>query len=100
MHHKKHHDKHHSHHKHHSHDKHKSHHAHGAHHEPHGNPDKGPPMMEGRYVYDKGYTSDYETSHGGYPEGHMRGNNYLHLQNEILKKDRERLSRDKFSKIA
>lgn len=97
MHHKKHHhsEKHHK-----GHHGHHGHHHSGGHHEPHGNPDKGPAMMEGHYTYDKGYTSDHEMSHGGFPEKHMRGNEYLKLQNEILAKDRAKLSREKFSKIA
>lgn len=87
MHHKKHHSE-------------KHEHKHSGHSEPHGNPDKGPAMKEGHYTYDKGYKSDGEMSHGGFPEKHMRGNEYLKLQNEILSKDRAKLSRDKFTKIA
>jgi len=71
-----------------------------GHSQPHGNPDKGPAMIEGSYSYDKGYKSDNEMSHGGYPETKMRGNEYLKMQNEILAKDRAKLAREKFSKIA
>ena len=67
--------------------------------ERHGNPDKGPPMKWGAHSFDKGYTSDSEMSHGGIP-GEQRGNNYFSLQNSYLAKDRAKLSRNKFSKIA
>jgi len=57
-------------------------------------------MMEGAHHYDKGYHSDHEMSHGGFPEHHMRGNAYLKHQNEILSRDAKKLSREKFTKIA
>ena len=79
---------------------HDKHHKHHGHHGMKGNPDKGPQMHEGAHHFDKGYTSDHEMSHGGYPEDHYRGNSYLHLQNEILAKDSKKLRSDKFSKIA
>lgn len=68
---------------------------------PHGNPDKGPPMLEGAHHFDKGYSSDEkhfspESDH----HGHQRGNDYMHLQNEAVKKDSAKLRRSKFSKIA
>jgi hypothetical protein len=74
-----------------------THKQHGMH---KGNPDKGPQMHEGAHHWDKGYTSDSEMSHGGYPEKQYRGNEYLRLQNEILSKDAKKLRSDKFSKIA
>lgn len=66
------------------------------------NPDKGPAMREGAHHYDKGYQSDSEMSHGGFPEKGLgeRGNNYFKLQNEYLDKDKAKLARSKFSKIA
>lgn len=64
------------------------------------NPDKGPQMHEGAHHWDKGYMSDKEMSHGGFPEHHMRGNNYLHLQDEILSRDGKKIAHSKRHKIS
>jgi len=64
-------------------------------------PDKGPPMMEGAYHYDHGYSSDHEYAQpaGVYPPHEERGNDYLKHQDEIVSRDGKKLERSKFSKI-
>lgn len=66
------------------------------------NPDRGPAMREGAHHYDKGYESDEEhfSPRGAYPGDHMRGNEYMKHQNEIVGRDSKKLNREKFSKIA
>ncbi len=66
------------------------------------NPDKGPQMHTGEIKFDKGYTSDDEhfSPHGVYPGDKQRGNRYMDLQNEAVRKDSAKLKRDEFSKIA
>lgn len=66
----------------------------------HSNPDRGPRMIEGAHHWDKGYVSDDEMTGGTYPEAHMRGNEYLHLQDTIRKRDRSKLERSKRHKIS
>ena len=69
--------------------------------EPKGNPDKGPKMTEGAYQFDKGYVSDNEHfSPKAYPGDHQRGNMYMGMQNEAVRRDSKKLERSKFSKIA
>lgn len=79
-----------------------SHHGHHSSHSPHGDPDKGPPMHEGAHHWDMGYKSDNDhfSPRGEYPGDHERGNHYMNLQNEIVKRDSAKLRREKFSKIA
>jgi hypothetical protein len=68
----------------------------------HGDPDRGPPMLEGAHHWDKGYTSDneYFAPQGVYPDDHQRGNAYMEHQNEICHRDSKKLNREKFTKIA
>lgn len=68
----------------------------------HANPDKGPRMSEGEIRFDKGYTSDdeYFSPGGVYPGEKERGNRYMELQNEIVRKDSGKLKRGHFTKIA
>jgi hypothetical protein len=65
-------------------------------------PDKGPPMTEGGYRFNKGYVSDDEhfSPHGVYPGSKERGNDYMKLQNEAVEGDSKKLFRSKFTKIA
>lgn len=65
-------------------------------------PDKGPRMIEGAQPFDKGYDSDNEMIDppGQYPDDGERGNRYMKMQNEIVKRDSTKLKREKFSKIA
>jgi hypothetical protein len=63
-------------------------------------PDKGPRMMEGAHHWNKGYQSDNEMTGGAFPEKHMRGNRYLHLQNEISREDATKIERSKRHKIS
>jgi hypothetical protein len=67
-----------------------------------GNPDKGPQMKEGPHHFDKGYMSDSEhfSPEAGSSDDHYRGNRYMDLQNEIVRKDTKKMRGDKFSKIA
>lgn len=69
---------------------------------PHGNPDKGPPMMEGAHHFDKGYSSDEKhfSPDANGTDDHYRGNDYMNLQNEAVHRDDKKLKRSKFSKIA
>jgi hypothetical protein len=66
------------------------------------NPDRGPPMMFGGHKFDKGYESDADVFARGesYPGDMQRGNEYVSMNREIIKRDSKALSRDKFSKIA
>ncbi len=64
------------------------------------NPDKGPPMIEGEHYYDKGYMSDDQYAGLGGEEVGQRGNTYLSLQNEIIRRDNKKTKRGKFTKIA
>jgi SLT domain-containing protein len=68
----------------------------------HGDPDRGPPMHEGAHHFDKGYVSDEEhfAPRGMYPGSKERGNRYMDLQNEAVRRDSKKLSRSEFSKIA
>ena len=66
-------------------------------------PDKGPRMIEGEHSWNKGYVSDEERSGLGgeqYGESGQRGNRYLDLQNEIIRKDNKKTRNGKFTKIA
>ena len=67
-----------------------------------GDPDRGPPMMEGAHHFDKGYVSDEEhfSPRGVYPDDHHKSNRYMQMQNEIAHRDSKKLNGDKFSKIA
>jgi hypothetical protein len=72
---------------------------------PHGDPDKGPPMLEGAHHFDKGYSSDekhFSPLAGSNSEthGHQRGNHYMKMQNEAVMKDEKKIKRQTFSKIA
>lgn len=65
-----------------------------------GDPDRGPPMMEGEHTYDKGYVSDHERfCPDDYPHD-QRGNAYFNMRNEVVRKDSAKLKRTKFSKYA
>lgn len=68
---------------------------------PHGDPDKGPPMLEGAHHFNKGYVSDEKHFS---PDSDMhsqeRGNKYMKMQNEIVHRDTRKLKANKFSKIA
>ena len=66
------------------------------------NPDHGGAIREMQHSFDKGYMSDVEHAElgGKFPEAHMRGNEYLKMQNEILARDKKKIVSDKFSKIA
>ena len=63
------------------------------------NPDRGPPMIEGAHVWDKGYTSDNE-DFSPVKGDEMRGNEYFKMRNASLKMDAVKLKRSKFSKTA
>jgi len=67
-----------------------------------GNPDVGPKMIEGAHSFDKGYESDspHFSPLAGSSEHDYRGNNYMELQNEFVRKDERKLKANKFSKIA
>ena len=72
---------------------------------PHGDPDKGPPMLEGAHHFDKGYQSDEKefsplAGQDSPTHGHQRGNAYMKHQNEIARKDESKIKRGKFTKIA
>lgn len=66
------------------------------------NPDRGPKMKEGPHHYDKGYTSDSEhfSPDAGKTDDNYRGNKYMNMQNEIVRRDDKKMAKDKFSKIA
>lgn len=66
------------------------------------NPDHGGTIRETEHKFDKGYMSDDEYAElgGKFPERGMRGNEYLKMQNEIIKRDSKKIVNDKFSKIA
>jgi len=66
------------------------------------NPDRGPPMMFGEHKFDKGYESDADVFARGesFPADMQRGNEYVSMNREIVKRDSKALARDKFSKIA
>ncbi len=68
----------------------------------HSNPDHGGTIHEMEHKFDKGYISDdeYAEMGGKFPEAHMRGNEYMKHQNEIIKRDSRKIVSDKFSKIA
>lgn len=66
----------------------------------HGDPDKGPPMIEGEHHYDKGYQTDNENLPEGYPDNHQRGNRYTMLKNEISSRDSKKLEASKRKKIS
>jgi hypothetical protein len=68
----------------------------------HRDPDHGGTIHEMEHKFDKGYVSDdeYAEMGGKFPEAHMRGNEYMKHQNEILARDKPKLIRNKFSKIA
>ena len=75
-------------------------HKHSSH-SPHGDPDKGPPMIEGAHHFDKGYRSDDELDiKGDFPGKEERGNAYFKHNHEIMHRDSAKLKRSKFSKIA
>lgn len=67
-----------------------------------GNPDKGPQMKEGAHSFDKGYVADseYFSPDAGKSDSNYRGNRYMEMQNEIVRKDDKKMKSDKFSKIA
>ncbi|MDP4164528.1 MAG: hypothetical protein Q8898_15640 [Bacillota bacterium] len=82
---------------------HKKHHSH--HSGPHGDPDKGPPMLEGAHHFDKGYSADEkhfspESGKNHDTHDHQRGNHYMELQNKAVVSDTKKMSRQKFNKIA
>ena len=71
----------------------------------HGDPDKGPAMIEGAHHFDKGYSSDEKYfspestgNHGS--NDHQRGNHYMEMQNDAVRRDTKKLKANKFSKIA
>jgi hypothetical protein len=68
----------------------------------HSNPDRGPPMMWGEHKFDKGYESDADVfaRSESYPGDEQRGNEYVSMNREIVKRDSKALKRDRFSKIA
>jgi hypothetical protein len=65
------------------------------------NPDKGPQMLEGQHYFDKGYESDSDVflRKESYPDNEQRGNEYVKLNREIIKRDSKKLERSEFSKI-
>jgi hypothetical protein len=65
------------------------------------NPDHGPKIHEGEHHYDMGYVSDNDhfSPPDAYPDNHMRGNQYMKHQNEIVERDSKKLYREKFTKI-
>lgn len=72
---------------------------------PHGDPDKGPPMMEGAHHFDKGYESDEKhfsplAGINNDTHGHQRGNRYMSMQNKFNVEDEKKIKRHAFSKIA
>jgi hypothetical protein len=63
-------------------------------------PDRGHPMVEGEMPFDKGYSEQHGNESPYFPERKMRGNDYPKLQNEIAGRDKTKLERGKFTKIA
>jgi hypothetical protein len=66
------------------------------------NPDRGPKMMEGEHTWNKGYVSDEEhfSPESKSNDDDYRGNMYMDLQNEAVRRDTSKIDRSKFSKIA
>jgi hypothetical protein len=64
-------------------------------------PDKGPPVVEGAYMFDKGYKSDNDhfAPPGAFPQDEERGNRYMKNQNDIVARDSSKMRKQKFSKI-
>jgi len=67
-----------------------------------GDPDRGPPMMEGAHSWDKGYESDEGefSPNVSFPADQERGNKYFDMRNAAAKSDGKKLERSKFSKYA
>lgn len=81
------------------------HSSHGSVRHPDGDPDRGPPMLEGAHHFDKGYMSDEKefsplagSNHDTHD--HQRGNHYMKLQNDAVHRDDAKIRKGKFSKIA
>jgi hypothetical protein len=64
------------------------------------NPDKGVSQHHAGMDFNKGYETSLLDDSAYYPEAHMRGNDYTELQNTIKKRDRAKLIKGQFSKIA
>ena len=63
-------------------------------------PDRGNPMVEGEMPFDKGYETQLGNESPYFPERKMRGNDYPALQNKTKDRDKVKLERGKFTKIA
>jgi hypothetical protein len=65
------------------------------------NPDIGPEVKMGAHHWDKGYMADEDVfdRDESYPDDMQRGNEYVKMNKEIVKRDSTKLKRSPFSKI-